>query len=239
MKIPRLICAILTNASAVVLTVAAEQPTPLSGLRTRAGVALSRPATTNAADGSAVRPYFDVQQPLGERVRVEAVVPDQSLRVALGAKDSLSYRLLTTVPRTNLALAVGGAQVFGYADLFRRKLAEIGQISPAEFAARFPSGASYLSGISWDPTKAKFWDQFDAKINVVNQGKTSSSPGYRTFDFRLKETELGVFTNLGFVVSERLGSDSFADVFYKVWHNDLPVFISTDAILQAWHRTHD
>src|SRR5262245_37198225 len=216
MKIPRLIAAILTNTSAVLLTVAAEQPTPLSGLRTRAGVALSRTATTNAADGSAVRRYFDAHQPLGN-----------------------SYRLLTTAPRTNLALALGGAQVFGYADLFRQKLAEIGQISPTEFAARFPSGASYLSGISWDPTKAKFWDHFNANTSVVNQGKTSSSPGYRTFDFRLKEAELGVFTNVGFVVSERLGSDSFADVFYKVWHNDLPVFISTDAILQAWHRTHD
>src|SRR6185369_13187245 len=38
---------------------------------------------------------------------------------------------------------------------------------------------------------------------------------------------------------ERLGSGSFADVFYNVWHNDLPVFISTDAVLQAWHRTYD
>ena len=41
------------------------------------------------------------------------------------------------------------------------------------------------------------------------------------------------------MVSERLGGNSFAEVFYKLWHNDLPVFISCDALLQAWHRTYD
>src|SRR5689334_5611629 len=32
---------------------------------------------------------------------------------------------------------------------------------------------------------------------------------------------------------------SFADVFYRLWKDDLPVFISCDAVLQAWHRTYD
>jgi len=41
------------------------------------------------------------------------------------------------------------------------------------------------------------------------------------------------------VVSERLGKNSFAEVFYGLFHNDLPVFISADALLQAWHRTYD
>jgi hypothetical protein len=37
------------------------------------------------------------------------------------------------------------------------------------------------------------------------------------------------------VVSERLGGPSFADVFYRIFINDLPVFISADAVLHAWH----
>ncbi|PYI87121.1 MAG: hypothetical protein DME26_07155, partial [Verrucomicrobia bacterium] len=84
-----------------------------------------------------------------------------------------------------------------------------------------PNSANYLSGISWDPTTAQFWDQFNA------------------VDFRLNSDELQLFKTNGFVVSERLGANSFASVFYDLFHNDLPVFISTDALLQAWHRTYD
>src|SRR5258708_19190861 len=43
----------------------------------------------------------------------------------------------------------------------------------------------------------------------------------------------------GFVVSERLGTPSFGQQFYRVYSRDLPVFISTDALLQAWHHTYD
>ena len=85
----------------------------------------------------------------------------------------------------------------------------------------------------------RFWDQFNANPELVNQGKEPGEPGYRTFDFRLNSSELAVLTTNGFVVSERLSSLSFADVYYNIWHNDLPVFVSTDAILQAWHRTYD
>ena len=35
-----------------------------------------------------------------------------------------------------------------------------------------------------------------------------------------------------------LGSYSFADSFYKIYSDDLPVFFSTDAALQAWHRSY-
>jgi hypothetical protein len=38
--------------------------------------------------------------------------------------------------------------------------------------------------------------------------------------------------------SQRLGSYSFADAYYRVFTHELPVFISTDAILQAWHRSY-
>ena len=36
-------------------------------------------------------------------------------------------------------------------------------------------------------------------------------------------------------MSERLGSYSFADVYYKIFTDDLPVFISADSVLHAWH----
>lgn len=117
-------------------------------------------------------------------------------------------------------LGSDGAQVFGYGDAFAQELQRIGQISPDQFATMFPNSANYLPGISWDPSTAQFWDRFNVS-------------------YRLNSAELQLFNTNGFVVSERLGGSSFAEVFYNLWHNDLPVFISTDALLQAWHRTYD
>ncbi|MCI0536623.1 MAG: DUF3160 domain-containing protein [Verrucomicrobiales bacterium] len=52
-------------------------------------------------------------------------------------------------------------------------------------------------------------------------------------------SELALLKKNGFVVSERLGAHSFGGLFYHLWKDDLPVFISCDSILQAWHRTYD
>ena len=43
----------------------------------------------------------------------------------------------------------------------------------------------------------------------------------------------------GFVVSERIAPGSFGQGFADIWNADLPVFISTDAILHAVHRSYD
>jgi hypothetical protein len=111
-------------------------------------------------------------------------------------------------------------EVLGFAGLFGQKLASLGQISTAQFAALYAPPTNYLDKIGWDVTQAKYWDR-------VNQS-----------EFKLDAHEMGVFTNLGFVVSERLGGYSFADVFYRVYSSDLPVYVSSDAVLQAWHRTY-
>src|SRR5438445_450491 len=103
----------------------------------------------------------------------------------------------------------------------------------------FPNRANYLPGISWDPTSAQFWDQFNADIDKLNTGKEWGDPGFRYFDARLATDELAVFKKNGFIVSERLAATSFGRAFYRIWKDDLPVFISTDALLQAWHRTYD
>jgi hypothetical protein len=43
----------------------------------------------------------------------------------------------------------------------------------------------------------------------------------------------------GFMVSERMAPGSFGQGFADIWNADLPVFISTDAILHAVHRSYD
>src|SRR5262249_34939010 len=47
------------------------------------------------------------------------------------------------------------------------------------------------------------------------------------------------FKRNGFVVSERMGARSTTDLFYRVYERDLPVFITSDAVLHAWHRSYD
>ena len=129
----------------------------------------------------------------------------------------------------------GGAAVFGYDRIFREELLRAGFLTPAEFAARLPAVGNYLSGLSFDPRAAKFWDLFNANPALVSAALPATSPDRRSFDFRMNPTELGLFLTNGFVVSERLGSTSFADVFYRIYNDDLPVFVSADAALHAWH----
>ena len=139
---------------------------------------------------------------------------------------------MTTTP-----LAKAPGDVFGYTAAFEEALKKIGQISPQDFAKRYASIAKYLSQISFDPTTAGYWDEFN--LDPQDYNKNPNRKNWRSYDFRLNSEELAVFRKNGFVVSERMGSYSFANLFYRIYSNDLPVFISADALLHAWHRSYD
>jgi hypothetical protein len=126
----------------------------------------------------------------------------------------------------------------GYAAAFDAALEKIGQITPDEFARRYADKANYLEKLSWDPTTAQFWKDLslDPK-DFRSKGKRNPLGPY--YDFRLNEQELAVFKKNGFVVSERMGDSSCAKLFYRIYTRDLPVFISSDAVLHAWHRSYD
>ncbi len=142
--------------------------------------------------------------------------------------------------------AVDGAEVFGFATVFDEALARIGFLTPEAFAGQARDAApNYLETLTFDPTTAKYWHLFDANPSVANAGKLTNGPGWRTYDFRLNEAERAVFLKNGFVVSERLGAalrpyadpSTFAALFYRIFNDDLPVFISADCVLHAWHYT--
>ena len=139
--------------------------------------------------------------------------------------------------KTSLPIAKVPGDVFGYTAAFDEALKKIGQISPQEFAKRYVSNAKYLPQISFDPTTAKFWDEFN--LDPEENNKNPNRKNRRSYDFRLNPEELAIFKQNGFVVSERLGANNFADLFYRIYSNDLPVFVSADALLHAWHRSFD
>ena len=248
MKAPFSVALIIGVVSVVVSvgTQAVGQQPSLSVELSTNGLQLSWPGSVRQNDGSIVRPYFELQRsidlrswrPIGQRHHAPADI--ERLLVQVAPSEPLGfYRLLSVTPPATARLGSGGAEVFGYGEAFARELARIGQISPEEFAALFAPGAAYLPGISWNPTNAAYWDGFNADPEVVNAGKEQGTPGYRTTDYRLNAAELAGFQQKGFVVSQRFERNSFGETFYELWHNELPVFISTDAILQAWHRTYD
>src|SRR4051794_23319130 len=58
-----------------------------------------------------------------------------------------------------------------YDALFQAELQKVGQISPDEFARRYPTAGDYLGKISWDPTTAKFWDEFNRDLGKEAFGR--------------------------------------------------------------------
>src|SRR6266446_6845887 len=162
-------------------------------------------------------------------------VSDELLRVAVPlAGERAFYRVVASVklaPDGNRA----GDAIYGYGTEFNRELQRLGQLSLDDFVKSYGPTNQYLPQISFDPTAAEFWDQYNMDPAVWNS--TNSWPNLRYYDFRLNANEFALFQTNGFVVSQRLQRQSFADVFYDIYTDDLPVFVTTDAILHAWHRS--
>lgn len=158
-------------------------------------------------------------------IRGDAGVGEDRVRRAMGERVSGAFYRVSARTQPGEPIA-NGEGMLGFGDVFNEELRAIGQISTEEFLRRHPAPA-YLDAITFDPTTADYWSAFNA----------DPAPLGRYTDFRLNAAELEAFRNNALVVSPRLGGYSFADVFYKIYTDDLPVFISTDAMLHAWHRT--
>jgi hypothetical protein len=139
--------------------------------------------------------------------------------------------------RSNFSVQIVGEtseEVLGYAGAFAEALGAIGPISVDHFQDQFAPKFSYVDQISWDPTSAQYFPEFNSPPRVIRDlyGYVIPLP-----DLTLNAAELEVFKKIGFVVSERLGTTNFADGFYNIFVRDLPVFISSDSVLHAWHRS--
>ncbi len=59
------------------------------------------------------------------------------------------------------------------------------------------------------------------------------------YEYGLTSHELDLLEQNGFVVSERMKKLSFGEAYLDIFHRDMPVFVSTDAILHAFHISYD
>lgn len=74
---------------------------------------------------------------------------------------------------------------------------------------------------------------FKSKLNI-------NYPSVLYFDsidakYSLTQSEKDIINDNGFMVSERLTRSAFGEAFLEIYEKDLPVFVSTDAILHAFH----
>jgi hypothetical protein len=162
-------------------------------------------------------------------------VSDELLRVAVPTDgNQLFYRVVANVKVAAGGSGIGDA-VYGYGTVFGQQLQQVGQLSLADFVSTYQPTNQFLPQITFDPTTADFWNLFNIDPAVWNA--TNSYQNGRVYDFRLNPAEFAVFQTNGFVVSQRLERRSFADVYYNLYTDDLPVFVTADSMLQAWHRS--
>ncbi len=92
-------------------------------------------------------------------------------------------------------------------------------ISPAQLLQMYPSGLfNKTANVKWND--ALYHDSVEIKL-------------------KLTDYEKQLLNKNGFVVTERLQADSYGKQFADIYHKDLPVYISSDAILHAFHASYD
>ena len=95
-------------------------------------------------------------------------------------------------------------------------------VTTDEILTQFAPETSYFSGIQSDSSlqQTAFLDSVREKLNLTPDEWTH-------------------LENFHFMVTERLSYPTFVDAFHEVYRNDLPVFITTDAILHPLHKSYD
>jgi len=82
-----------------------------------------------------------------------------------------------------------------------------------------PAGA-FRDKVNFDAANAFYLDSISNKYNLTDYEKS-------------------LIADNGFMVSERLSKSSFGEAFLEIYNSDLPVFVSADAILHAFHISYD
>jgi hypothetical protein len=105
-------------------------------------------------------------------------------------------------------------------DVYKDFMSAHEDISPSELFELYPSDVFIASVPDYDISTVLFLDEMKQTYGL-------------TMD------EMTLLMKHGFVVSERLTHGSFFGQFVDIYKADLPVFVSTDAILHAFHLSYD
>jgi len=78
----------------------------------------------------------------------------------------------------------------------------------------------YLEKLSFDPTKAKHYDLVSKKMQLTAEEKET-------------------FAKHGFVSIDHNRRHTFASAYFQIYTSDLPVFVSSDSVMHALHKSYD
>lgn len=92
-------------------------------------------------------------------------------------------------------------------------------MSASDLLLEYPAG-NFLETATTDFSKAQYSDSIKSKYKLTNY-------------------EISLINKHGFMVSERLNNGTFIQALWDVYQKDLPVYISSDAILHALHFSFD
>ncbi len=104
-------------------------------------------------------------------------------------------------------------------DVYKQFLTSHQNLSAEEMQALHPAG-TFADGANAPYSGALYFDSIDARYHFTAYEKS-------------------LLEKHGFVVTERLQDSSFGGSFLEIYKYDLPVFLSTDAILHALHISYD
>jgi len=125
---------------------------------------------------------------------------------------------LKTILFTLLLSSQYSSQVFNIEE-YIQFLQQHQNMTTEELLQMHPAGV-FIDQINMNYNDALYFEQIDSFYNLT-------------------ECEKSLIEDHGFMVSERLKKISFGEAILEIFHQDLPVFISTDAILHAMHISYD
>ncbi|KAL4127731.1 hypothetical protein PRIC2_006730 [Phytophthora ramorum] len=112
-------------------------------------------------------------------------------------------------------------------------------LTSKDLVEQYPSLSISTADNRIELDKCKFVDLFDTDPQILRSNRHHPLKKNRRYDFRLEPDEKAKLAGNGIVVSDRMQSKSFGDVYYQLYSDDLPVFVTADSILHAWHRSFD
>lgn len=121
-----------------------------------------------------------------------------------------------------LILALAATAAGGTFDLaaYRSLLQRDADLSTEQLLERHAPVGPYLSEVAARPGEVAFLESIDEY-------------------YELRDGERELLALHGFMVSERLQYSSFGAALHQIWHADLPVYLSTDLFLHAFHHSFD
>jgi hypothetical protein len=100
----------------------------------------------------------------------------------------------------------------------KQSVAEVEGLSGSELLARYPASSEPLG---YDPAGAEFLDRIQSSALGLSQG------------------ELDTLSSAGFVISKRQAFPTMVRGYAAIYSEDLPVYVSADALLDPVHRAYD